>query len=106
MDCVSDKPWAIKPAADFIAAFRQFVTNFKRTSRTSFIVWSPVGNEGCEQYYPGDDVVDYTGYSLYELPAASINWFGREQSFADWMDQKYHILSNSINQFTPVQEAF
>lgn len=89
MDCVTDKPWAIQPAADFIAAFRQFVTNFKRTSPTSPIVWSPVGNEGCEQYYPGDDVVDYTGYSLYELPAASINWFGREQSFADWMDQKY-----------------
>jgi endoglucanase len=53
------------------------------------MVWCPVGNSGCERYYPGADVVDYTGYSLYELPAASTTWFGRGQSFAKWMNQKY-----------------
>jgi beta-mannanase len=86
---IPNKPWSVAPAADYIAAFRQFVTTFRKTSPTSPIVWSPVGNQDCERYYPGDDVVDYTGYSLYELPTASIGWFGREQSFADWMDQKY-----------------
>ena len=102
------KPWSVKAPADYIAAYRHFVAKFKKVSPTSSMVWSPVGeaplpvsvlhgsetNSGemtksCEQYYPGGDVVDYAGFSLYEVPAVSIGWFGREQSFADWMNQKY-----------------
>jgi endoglucanase len=89
MECVPTYLWSGRPAVDYIAAFREVVMTFKKISPTSLMVWSPVGNKDCELYYPGDDVVDYTGFTLFEFPEVSIGWFGREQSFADWMDQKY-----------------
>jgi len=89
MEFVREYPWACKRASDYIAAFRHFADTFKETAPTSLMLWSPVGNIGCEQYYPGDDVVDYAAYSLYELPASSTIWFGHPMSFAQWMDDKY-----------------
>ena len=89
MEHTEDYPWAKKPANDYIAAFRHFVSVFKQGCSDARFVWSPVGNEGCEAYYPGDDVVDFTGFSIYELPVSSIGWFGHPMSFTDWMDNKY-----------------
>jgi beta-mannanase len=89
MECLQWKPWSAKPAADYIAAYRRVATIFRHLSPNSILVWSPVGNIGCEAYYPGDDVVDYTGFSLYELPAASITWVGHSRSFVEWMNEKY-----------------
>lgn len=89
MECVPTYPWSEKPAEDYIDAFREFVILFKKISPTSQIIWSPVGNKGCEKYYPGDDVVDYAGLTVFELSAASIGWFGHAMSFADWMNDKY-----------------
>jgi endoglucanase len=82
-------PWAKKPPNDYIAAFRHFVGLFKQGYPDARFVWSPVGNEGCEAYHPGDDVVDFTGFSIYKLPVSSIGWFGHPMSFTDWMDNKY-----------------
>jgi endoglucanase len=89
MEFTEDYPWAKKPANDYIAAFRHFAKIFKEGCPTFRMVWSPVGNEGCQAYYPGDDVVDYAGLSIYELPIASTRWFGHPMSFVDWMQNKY-----------------
>jgi cellulose synthase (UDP-forming) len=83
------KPWSGKSPEAFIAAYRHFVILFREYAPASYQIWSPVGNWGCEKYYPGDDVVDFTGYSLYELPVASKLWFGHERSFSEWMNEKY-----------------
>jgi hypothetical protein len=53
------------------------------------LIWTSVGNQGGEKYYPGDDYIDYTGYSLYEQADASKLWCGHERSFAQWMDERY-----------------
>jgi beta-mannanase len=64
MEFTDDYPWARRPGSDYIAAFRHFATIFKQGCPTALMVWSPVGNEGCQAYYPGDDVVDYAGLSI------------------------------------------
>ena len=89
MECVPTYPWSEKPAEDYIDPFREFAILFKKISPTSQIIWSPVGNNNCEKYYPGNDLVDYAGLTVFELPAASIGWFGHAMSFADWMNDKY-----------------
>src|SRR5262249_39906049 len=89
MEFTDDYPWARKPASDYIEAFRHFAIAFKQGCPTARMLWSPVGNEGCQAYYPGDDVVDYAGLSIYELPVSSARWFGRPMSFVDWMQDKY-----------------
>jgi cellulose synthase (UDP-forming) len=89
MDCETDKPYARKPTEIFIPAYRRFVALLRQASPTSRLIWTTVGNPGGEKYYPGDDYVDYTGYSLYEQSDASKRWFGHERSFVEWMDEKY-----------------
>jgi cellulose synthase (UDP-forming) len=89
MDMDTDKPYARKPPEIFIPAYQHFVLVFRDASPTSLLIWTSVGNQGGEKYYPGDDYVDYTGYSLYEQADASKLWCGHERSFADWMNEKY-----------------
>ena len=89
----SEYPWAHRAPSDYIAAYRHFVTVFKKIAPKSVMIWSPVGNDGLEAYYPGKDVVDYVGFSLYEVPAASTTWFGHPMSFDQWMQNKYARLA-------------
>jgi endoglucanase len=88
----SEYPWAHQAPSDYIAAYRHFVARFRKTAPKSVMVWSPVGNDGLQAYYPGKDVVDYVGFSLYEVPAASTTWFGHPMSFDQWMQNKYPRL--------------
>jgi endoglucanase len=94
MDHESPQPWSKKAPASYIAAYRHFATLFHRIAPNSSQCWSPVGDEGLEAYYPGGDVVDYTGFSIYEIPAVSTSWVGHPQSFADWMNDKYPHLAH------------
>ena len=89
MDMDTGKPYTQKPPEIFIPAYQHFVLVFREASPTSLIIWTSVGNQGGEKYYPGADYVDYTGYSLYEQADASKLWCGHERSFAEWMDEKY-----------------
>ena len=88
-----DKPWSHRPTADYIAAYRHFVTTFRVVAPGTPMVWSPVGNKGCETYYPGDDYVDFVGFSIYEYPKCTTQWYGAPRSFADWMNEKYPPLA-------------
>ena len=94
MDMDTGKPYTLKPPEIFIPAYQHFVVLFREASPTSLQIWTSVGNHGGEKYYPGDDYVDYTGYSLYEQPDASKMWCGHERSFAQWMDEKYPLFAN------------
>lgn len=114
MECVTVRPWSMQEPVDYIAAFRRFVTTFKQVSPSSLIVWSPIGegrlalkllvtdvatsstsglSHSSVEYYPGDDVVDYTGCSIYEICTMSVIWVGHEQSFSDWMTKRYALLA-------------
>jgi endoglucanase len=93
MECGNEYPWARKLPSDYVAAYRHFVTHFRKIAPKSVMIWSPVGNDGLQPYYPGDDVVDYVGFSLYEVPAASTTWFGHPMSFDGWMQNKYPRLA-------------
>ena len=92
MDRKMVQPWSGKSPASYIAAYRHFVTTFRAVSPKSQMVWAPIGNEGCQDYYPGGDVLDYTGISLYEYPMCTVSWYGQERSFSDWMNEKYGRL--------------
>jgi beta-mannanase len=92
-DAASNFAWAKRPAASYIAAYRHFVTSFRKMAPNCPILWSPVGDDGAETYYPGGDVVDYVGFSIYEVPVCSTKWDGHPMSFADWMNKKYKKFS-------------
>ena len=86
-------PWAGTDAAAYVRAYRRVVTLMKANlpMSTAYFVWSPAGNINCNAYYPGDDVVDYTGCSLYSWSAYDVPR-SYDGSFKAFFDPKYARL--------------
>lgn len=58
-------PWGNQPPESYKKAYR-YVVNYLRMHGAENIkwVWSPAGNPGSEDYYPGGDVVDVIGTTI------------------------------------------
>lgn len=92
MEMVNQYPWSKSEAKDYIAAYRH-VVDLSRTLAVENILWlwSPAGNRNAEEYWPGEDYVDYIGVSIY----ATKDWNPRNPdrlpSFRQLMEQKYWL---------------
>ena len=86
-------PWAGTDAAAYVQAYRRVVTLMKANipPKTAYYVWSPAGNNNCNTYYPGDEVVDFAGCSLYSWSAYNVPR-GYDGSFTALFDPKYAQL--------------
>jgi endoglucanase len=58
-------PWSEQAPATYIAAFRHFVDVVRAQAPKVRFMWSPVGDPGCDAYFPGEGYVDIVGVSLY-----------------------------------------
>jgi endoglucanase len=82
-------PWSKRSATSYIAAFQPVAAVSKSAAPNITMMWSPVGDPGCQSYYPGAAAVDYVGLSsVYNFPAYN-GW----QSFATIMNAKYPRVS-------------
>ena len=82
-------PWAVPDGEKYIKAFRYFVNKCRGWVKEGYYVWSPAGDKGLENYWPGADVVDYVGLSVYQLPAWDQDNFGKVRSFGEVVGEKY-----------------
>jgi endoglucanase len=84
-------PWAGWRPDHFVAAYRHVVSRCRQSAPATKFVWSPMGQPWLGAYYPGDDVVDIVGASLYGLEAYQRLSTGRTadfvQSFAPLYDR-------------------
>jgi len=81
--------WAGWAPEDYIAAYRR-ITDIARDRIPGInLMWSPLGHDGMEAYYPGDDHVDLTGLSIFGLQAWDQAKYGRDRSFADIFGPRY-----------------
>ena len=56
-------------------------------------VWSPAGDKGSNQYWPGERFVDWVGMSIFEFPAFDQAYYHQPtRSFHDQMTEKYGRL--------------
>jgi endoglucanase len=81
--------WAGWEPATYIAAFRKMMDVCRAAAPNIQIMWSPLGDEGMEAYYPGDDYVDLVGVSVFGLQAFDQAEFGRDRSFTDILGPRY-----------------
>lgn len=63
-------PWAGHSPKQYIAAYRHFAAVCRKSAPNLPLIWSPKGEDRALAYYPGDDVVDYLGLSIFCLE----NW--------------------------------
>jgi cellulose synthase (UDP-forming) len=89
MEIVGQYPWSVENPQAYIAAYRHWVSRARQLGIGNIIwVWSPAGNESAINYWPGDDVVDIVGISIYATPAWHPDRLAELPSFSRLMQQK------------------
>ena len=86
-------PWANAEPSDYVEAFRYFVSNCRLLAPNTLFVWSPKGHRGLNQYYPGDDYVDFIGLSLYAAQKTERAYYGEARSAVDALSERYTRIS-------------
>lgn len=81
--------WAGWKPEDYISAFRRMITICREAAPNIRIMWSPLGDEGMQAYYPGDDYVDIVGISVFGLQAWDKAKYGHDRSYQEIMGPRY-----------------
>lgn len=87
-------PWAMWEPADHIEAYRRMVDVCRQAAPGLRYMWSPAGEEGMQAYYPGDDVVDVIGLSVFAAQDYQRAHLGGEQGFAEVLRPRYNRASH------------
>jgi len=82
-------PWAMWQSADHITAYRRMVGVCREAAEGLRYMWSPAGEEGMQTYYPGDDVVDVIGLSVFAAQDFQRAQTGSQQGFAEVLGPRY-----------------
>lgn len=75
--------WAKWEPETYVAAYKRMMGLCKAQAPEIRMMWSPLGYDDLEEYYPGDDFVDVVGLSVFGLQDWEKQLLGREQSAAD-----------------------
>lgn len=82
--------WAGWEPADYISAYRRMIDICRAEAPNITVMWSPLGDEGMELYYPGDDYADLVGLSVFGLQAWDQAKYGGDRSFNDILTPRYN----------------
>jgi endoglucanase len=81
--------WSGWDPQEYIAAYRRMIDICRAEAPGISVMWSPLGEEGMEAYYPGDDYVDLVGLSVFGYqPYDQLN-FDRDRSFEEILAPRY-----------------
>jgi len=78
-------PWAGASPALFKEAYQKFVNLCKSKINSDNVkfVWSPAGEQGLENYWPGAEYVDLIGLSVYSYDQYEYKYFNRRRTFQE-----------------------
>lgn len=83
--------WSLWPPKDYVTAFRRMHGIVKEVLPDAKMMWSPRGEKGLQEYYPGDEFVDLVGLSVFGLEAYDKIEYGKPRSFAEALKQGYDL---------------
>ncbi|MDN0076370.1 glycosyltransferase [Crenobacter sp. SG2303] len=86
-------PWASNDPAGYIAAYRHFVDQCRLVSKRLRFVWSPRGDRGLTEYFPGRAYVDDIGLSVFDCPECGVQPAGDAHSAASILREKYRRVA-------------
>jgi beta-mannanase len=87
-------PWARDDSVGYVRAYRHFVDRCRSVAERVFYVWSPAGNKGLAQYWPGRPYADYIGVSIYGFPEWDRKQYGKIRSFDEIFGEKYERIKD------------
>jgi endoglucanase len=81
--------WSNWQPQTYVAAYQRMITICREVAPQINAMWSPLGNEGMEAYYPGDEFVDLVGLTVFGLQAFDQLNFDRDRSFVEILAPRY-----------------
>lgn len=81
--------WAHWKPTEYTAAYRRMVRVCREHITSAKYMWSPKGNSGLAAFYPGSDVVDVIGLSVFGLQQYDQDKFGGERTFSQALAPGY-----------------
>lgn len=81
--------WANWDPENYKNAYRRMVDVCRAQAPDLNFMWSPLGYDNLDDYYPGDEYVDFVGLSVFGLQAWERAVLGKEQSFTDILGPRY-----------------
>ncbi|WP_152544604.1 glycoside hydrolase family 26 protein [Actibacterium mucosum] len=81
--------WSNWEPSIYVSAFQRMINVCRSVAPDVTVMWSPLGREGLEEYYPGDDYVDVIGLSVFGLQAWEEEILGEAQTFTDIFGPRY-----------------
>jgi beta-mannanase len=84
--------WAHWTGPEYVRAYRRFVTECRKQLPNGEFMWSPKGNSDLQDYYPGDDVVDVIGLSVFGYQPYDEATAGRSLTFAERLKPGYDLV--------------
>jgi beta-mannanase len=85
--------WSNWPPRLYADAYRRFVTRCRAKAPQAKFMWSPKGDRALTAYYPGDDVVDVIGVSLFALQQLDLDQLARNRTFVEMMTERYERVA-------------
>ena len=82
--------WAGWEPDTYIAAYQRMIDVCRAEAPNADFMWSPLGLDGFEEYYPGDEYVDVVGISVFGLQPWEETILGQERSFRDIVEPRYN----------------
>ncbi len=93
MELTGAYPWATGQPESYQKAYRRVVEVFRAQGASNARwVWSPAGNHDAPLYYPGSDVVDYVGISIFADSGWDASFGQPPQSFTQLLRPKYDVV--------------
>lgn len=82
--------WSDWEPKDYIRAFQRMMDVCREAAPNINVIWSPIGLENANDYYPGDDHVDLVGLSIFGLEAWEIEILGGARSYEEILKERYN----------------
>lgn len=81
--------WAQWEPETYVNAYQRVVDTCRQSSENFDFMWSPLGYEILDEYFPGEDYVDVIGLSVFGLQLWEQQILGGAQSFREILTPRY-----------------
>lgn len=81
--------WSNWEPDDYISGFKRMIDICRAEAPDIKVMWSPLGTEKMNDYYPGDDYVDIVGLTVFGSQAYDESVYGRSRSFTEILGPRY-----------------
>lgn len=75
--------WAYWKPDGYVKAYQHAIKVCRQSLPSAKYMWSPMGKEGLEAYYPGDAYVDVIGLSVFGYQPFDLRKLGRDSNFVE-----------------------